>query len=662
MPRHFSSLRFRTRALVALTFIALPCGAAHDLIAAQSGTRGQSAQSPSIDQFMKIRTPDSATLAPDGTLFVRDWPDGIYQLYKRDAHHPVAAPMTRLTDFPDGLNSYSLSRDGKLIVLAAAAGGNEQDNLYLLNVADGKITPLLINPKVVYHFQEWLGDSTGFIYTANDENPADFHVYRFDLPGKTSTKLLGKPGFWGASDISSDGGRLLVNEFISESHANAYQLDVESGTLTKINIGPDESFNEAAGYLPGEQSAVVISDAEQGINRAFVRDFATGQVRKPIPDIDPFPVEGGAINEDRTLAAVLVNQDGYGTMRIVRLPSFENIALPEIEKGIISRVDIRGRTATFSLSNARTPDLSFALNLAGHDQRNLETFQPPEPQQLTFADTQGIDLSKFTLPQLVTYKSFDGLEIPAFLYTPPGYKKGVPIPFVVTYHGGPEGQSRPGFNRLTQFLLANGYGVMLPNVRGSTGYGREFHMLDNYENRWDSVKDGVEAARWLVQNQYSENRRIAAYGASYGGFMAVATVIEGPDVFGASIDVVGIVNFKTFLEQTKDYRRKLREVEYGPLADPEFLKSISPLHRLDQIKVPMLIAHGANDPRVPVGEAMQLAVGLQKRGYDPELLFFPDEGHGFAKLENRLLFAQRAVKFLQRTIAAHDDGASRSAN
>src|SRR5690606_1621838 len=144
--------------------------------------------------------------------------------------------------------------------------------------------------------------------------------------------------------------------------------------------------------------------------------------------------------------------------------------------------------------------------------------------------------------------------------------------------------------------------------------------------------------------------RVAAYGGSYGGFMASAVIIEGSDVFGASINVVGIVNFITFLEQTKDYRRKLREAEYGPLSDPEFLASISPLNRIDEIKCPMLIAHGLNDPRVPVGEAMQLAVGLQKRGYDPELLFFPDEGHGFAKLENRLLFAKRMVKFLQRTI------------
>jgi dipeptidyl aminopeptidase/acylaminoacyl peptidase len=182
--------------------------------------------------------------------------------------------------------------------------------------------------------------------------------------------------------------------------------------------------------------------------------------------------------------------------------------------------------------------------------------------------------------------------------------------------------------------------------------------MDNYTKRWDSVRDGVEAARWLVESGYSRPGMIAAYGGSYGGFMAAATVVEDgaspSPVFGASVNIVGIVNFQTFLEQTKGYRRALREVEYGPLSDPEFLKSVSPIHRVDNIKVPMLIAHGLNDPRVPIGEALQLDIALKKRGQQPALLIFPDEGHGFAKLENRLVFANEVVAFLNRTIAKNN--------
>ena len=185
-------------------------------------------------------------------------------------------------------------------------------------------------------------------------------------------------------------------------------------------------------------------------------------------------------------------------------------------------------------------------------------------------------------------------------------------------------------------------------------------MMDDYKKRWDSVKDGVEAARWLVREGYSSAGKIAATGGSYGGFMASAVAVEDggseKPVFGASATVVGIVNVRTFLEQTSGYRRKLREAEYGPLSDPEFLDSISSIRRVDQIKIPMMIAHGLNDPRVPIGEAMQLAVALKKRGMDPVEMYFPDEGHGFAKLENRLLYSERLVKFLDATIGKSTGG------
>jgi dipeptidyl aminopeptidase/acylaminoacyl peptidase len=609
-------------------------------------TGAAAAQQPGIEQFMKIRAPNSPTLAPDGTLYVRDWPDGIQHLYSRAPGAKPDEPLKRLTDnnqFKDGINSYALSRDGRHIVISAAIGGSEQTDLYHLDTASGAIKPLLVDPNDVATFGVWLEDNSGFLYTTNATSPADFHVYRYELASGNSTKLLDKPGYWTVNDVSADGKRALVGEYFSASHSNAYELDTATGTLTKLNVGPDETANNAVGYLPGEKSAALTSDFENGIMRLYMRDLPAGEPRKPFPDLDEYDIEAGAINEDRTLAAITYNEGGYGSMRVFELPSFKIIEIPGIEKGVVGSVDIEGRTLAWTLSNARTPGLTYSYTV-GSDAGG------GAPAQITVADTQSIDLNKFPLPELITYKSFDGQEIPAFIFLPPNFRKGEPVPFVVNFHGGPEGQSRPSFNALTQFLLSRGYGVMMPNVRGSTGYGRDFHMLDNYKQRWDSVKDGAEAARWLTKNGYAEAGRIAAYGGSYGGFMSVATVIEGSDVFGASVDVVGIVNFKTFLEQTKDYRRKLREAEYGPLSDPEFLASISPLNRIDEIKCPMMIAHGLNDPRVPVGEAMQLAVGLQRRGYDPELVFCPDEGHGFAKLENRLLFADRMAKFLDRTI------------
>ncbi|MEI7658109.1 MAG: S9 family peptidase [Phycisphaerae bacterium] len=614
---------------------------------------------PGIERFVRIRTPGSPSIAPDGTMYVRDLPDGVFQLY-RVKGDSVKADFKgeKLTNYKDGLAGFSMWDDGSKILLLHAFGGNENTQVSLLDTASGKITELLANPKVQHAVNHWLDDGSGFVYTANDESPNDFYIYRYDFGAGKKTKLLGKEGSWSLADMTKDGSRAIVSQFRSASDSTMQELTTASGTLMDLTALPSGGGTvsvEAVGYMPDEQSVVYVSDIEGGLKKVFVRDLRSGAITKPLSALDAVHVDGASINRERTLMAVVTNEDGYGVPHLYRLPSFEPVKLPQIERGVVSLSSLRGNKIQWTQSNARTPGLTFGWTAPASG----EAAGPV--RQLTFADTQGIDLDAFPLPELVRYKAFDGLSVPAFLYTPTGYKKGTPIPFVVNYHGGPEGQFRPVFDRTVQYLLSEGFGVLQPNVRGSDGYGREFLMMDDYKKRWDSVRDGVDAAAWLVANGYAVPGRIATYGGSYGGFMSVACLVEDQQrvdagtqkerLFGAGIDVVGIVNVKTFLEQTSGYRRKLREVEYGPLSDPEFLQSISSIHKIDKINVPMMIAHGLNDPRVPIGEAMQLAVGLMKRGMDPVQFYCHDEGHGFQKLENRLLFSKRMSQFLKSTIA-----------
>jgi dipeptidyl aminopeptidase/acylaminoacyl peptidase len=614
---------------------------------------------PGIERFVRIRTPGSPSIAPDGTMYVRDLPDGVFQLY-RVKGDSVKADFKgeKLTNYKDGLAGFSMWDDGSKILLLHAFGGNENTQVSLLDTASGKITELLANPKVQHAVNHWLDDGSGFVYTANDESPNDFYIYRYDFGAGKKTKLLGKEGSWSLADMTKDGSRAIVSQFRSASDSTMQELTTASGTLMDLTALPSGGGTvsvEAVGYMPDEQSVVYVSDIEGGLKKVFVRDLRSGAITKPLSALDAVHVDGASINRERTLMAVVTNEDGYGVPHLYRLPSFEPVKLPQIERGVVSLSSLRGNKIQWTQSNARTPGLTFGWTAPASG----EAAGPV--RQLTFADTQGIDLDAFPLPELVRYKAFDGLSVPAFLYTPTGYKKGTPIPFVVNYHGGPEGQFRPVFDRTVQYLLSEGFGVLQPNVRGSDGYGREFLMMDDYKKRWDSVRDGVDAAAWLVTSGYAVPGRIATYGGSYGGFMSVACLVEDQQrvdagtqkerLFGAGIDVVGIVNVKTFLEQTSGYRRKLREVEYGPLSDPEFLQSISSIHKIDKINVPMMIAHGLNDPRVPIGEAMQLAVGLMKRGMDPVQFYCHDEGHGFQKLENRLLFSKRMSQFLKSTIA-----------
>ena len=287
--------------------------------------------------------------------------------------------------------------------------------------------------------------------------------------------------------------------------------------------------------------------------------------------------------------------------------------------------------------------------------------------QVTKSDNAGISNESFVAPELIKFKSFDGREIPAWYYKPKGsddvavassetvdsasvtVTKKPRLPVIVSVHGGPEGQSRPGFNPLFQYYLSRGYAVLDPNVRGSTGYGKTYTHLDDVEKREDSVKDLAAAHEWLVKNGGADPKRIAVMGGSYGGYMTMAAVTLYPDLWAAAVNTVGIVNWETFLQNTSGYRRRQREVEYGMLdKNIDFLRAISPMKKIDRIKTPLFVIHGKNDPRVPYTEAEQVVKALKDRNAVVEYKLYDDEGHGISKLKNRLELYPLVADFLDK--------------
>jgi dipeptidyl aminopeptidase/acylaminoacyl peptidase len=266
-------------------------------------------------------------------------------------------------------------------------------------------------------------------------------------------------------------------------------------------------------------------------------------------------------------------------------------------------------------------------------------------RQVTFVTRGGIPRESFVAPELVSFRSFDSLEIPAFLYMPNSERPAV----VVSVHGGPEGQTRPIFNAVTQYLVNQGYAVLAPNVRGSTGYGRTYTHLDDVEKRMDSVADLEAAVRWLRESGRVDGERIAVMGGSYGGFMVLAALTTYPDIWAAGVDIVGIANLETFLRNTGAYRRHWRIPEYGdPDRDAELFRRISPIHHVEKITAPLLVLHGDNDPRVPLSEAEQMVEALQRLDRPVRLMRFDDEGHGIIKLKNRLVAYPAIGEFLDR--------------
>jgi dipeptidyl aminopeptidase/acylaminoacyl peptidase len=351
--------------------------------------------------------------------------------------------------------------------------------------------------------------------------------------------------------------------------------------------------------------------------------------------------EGLALSRDGQRLALVTNVDGAS-----------RIDLFDISSGW------EGRTALPS------PDLPLGVVVGAQwspdGARLAFTFAPPNDavniwlwdiasQTLTPATQSargGLPDTAFVSPQLVRYPTFDDRQIPAYLFLPRGIEPRN-LPVVVYVHGGPESQTRPAFNPVIQYLTAHGYGVLAPNVRGSSGYGYLYQSLDDVRLRMDSVADLAAAVGWLGEQRIADARRIAVMGGSYGGFMVLSAVTTYPDLWAAGVDIVGIANFVTILEQTGPWRRKLREPEYGSLEnDREFLEAISPIHHADAITAALFVVHGANDPRVPVGEAEQIVAALRARSVPVEYLRFEDEGHGLIKRANRVKAYPEIARFL----------------
>jgi len=605
------------------------------------GTRSQAEPNEGgIARFIKMRWPSSVEENVDQNVYFIYNPDGIRQLYVVPTGK-TQADAVKLTDFADGISGYDLSDDGRWIIVSAATGGSEQTDLYLLKTITitDKVEPLLQNPNFVYQSVVWRRDSQAFAYRSNDESASDFHIYLYNLPGRSHKKVLAEKGSNFPVDFNRTGERLVVGRYHSASFTQLFEVNANTGEAREITPQGEQWSFEPIGYTANDAQFLVNTNYRGDLKAVHSIDLTTGSITPVLSDLTGKEVDMAVMDKGRTMLAVGVNEDGYRTLYLRRAYDFAPMPAPNLEKGIVGNIRFSGQYLLYSLDNARTPGVVYKWN---YNSPHLPAVA------LTSADTQGIDVSKFRLPELVLYPSFDGTKIPAFLYLPPDYEKGKKIPFLVQYHGGPEGQYRPSFNRSFQYFLSRGYGLIAPNVRGSDGYGKAYLEADNYKNREKSVKDGVWAAKYVIDQGYTEARKVAAWGGSYGGFMTMAAITEAPELFGAACDVVGIVNFETFLSGTKAYRRALREAEYGPLSDTEFLKSISPIYKVDKINMPLMIAHGLNDPRVPIGEAMQIAVALKKRGMEVEELYFPDEGHGFAKEDNSVLYYEQLAKFFDK--------------
>lgn len=526
------------------------------------------------------------------------------------------------------------------IIFGMDRGGSERTQLFLSDADGSEVIDLSEQPDAIHSWGGWSHDAGMIAYSSNRADSGRFDVYVQDIAHRGDLARLvrrGPGGYYMAGDFSPDDRSLLVSEQPSNASQFIHVLDLMTGDARLLTPHKSPERFQNPRWAPDGKSIYVLTDRDADFLALAQIDIATGAlnwVDRPKWDVESF-----AISPDGRWLAWEVNEDGVSRLR-VRAVAGGRTQSPELPIGAIEH-------PTFSHDGNL---LAFAFNGPRHNP-DIWTYdlRSNTIRQVTQSSKAGVPREAFPAPQLVRYESFDGLRIPAWLYLPPDVSAARKSPVIVYPHGGPESQTRPTFNSVFAYFLNRGYAIFAPNVRGSSGYGAQFMNLDNVRNRMDSVKDLAHGANWLRDSGQVDPKRMAIYGGSYGGFMVLSAITNYPDLYAAAVDVVGIANWVTFLERTGAYRRAAREAEYGSLEhDREFLESISPLRHVERIRTPLLVIHGANDPRVPVHEAEQIVAALRARNVSVEYLRYEDEGHGLIKLANRLHAYPRMAEFLDK--------------
>ena len=595
------------------------------------------AQSNTIQQYLNIRSASSPALVDNGKrLFYLTNVSGTSQIWMVDL--PGGAPK-QITNYDDNVNFVEASPAGNGVVLGKAKGGDENAQFFWMGPDGTNIRQLTDEPKVRHNFGGFSKDGKRIYYSSNKRDRNFFDVYAMDVASCKEELIYQQNGSNSVATVSDDGSKIIVSQSSTRFSLDndLYLVDAKTKQATHLTPHDEATLYTDVHFLPGGNSIILGTNQNGEYITLSKMDLATKKL-EPISKTN-WDLDATAVSDDGKTFAYTINTEGYSQLYVAltATPNKEvSFELPA--KGIVGGLD-------FSKDGTK---LAFSFVSPKHNADIwIYDLRTKKFAQVTKSDRAGIAQESFVEPTLIKYETFDGREIPAWFYKPKNAKGKLPV--IISVHGGPEGQERPGFNPLYQYYLLRGYAVLATNVRGSTGYGKTYSHLDDVEKREDSVKDLAASVQWLKTYGAADPKRIAVMGGSYGGYMTMAAITLYPELFAAAVNTVGIVNWETFLKNTSGYRRRQREVEYGFLdKNLEFLKSASPIYKVDKIKTPLFVIHGKNDPRVPYTEAEQIVESLKKRGAVVEYKLYTDEGHGISKLKNRLELYPLVADFLDK--------------
>jgi dipeptidyl aminopeptidase/acylaminoacyl peptidase len=620
--------------------LTLLLGLAASLAAAQAEPSSpvRAALRDDVQRMAKVASCFAPSFSPDGSqiAFISNL-SGVPQVWVV----PVEGGWPReVTALEDPVTGIEWSPDGAWIAVNVAPDGGMNTQIAIVR-PDGKdfhrFTPGGTTNNRLDGFSH---DGKLVLFGSNQATPQSIDPYSFEISNAHSQRVNAGQGVGGWGDLSRDGRWATVAHLGQRGDNDLALVEVATGHETPLTPHqPPATFT--GGLFSPDGSTIYLSSNRDQDRAAFAR-IRLGRPGDPPGSIEVLAarpdaeLESFTVSEDGHTAALVWNNEGRSELTLFNLDSGQPESTPRLPGDIATGMTLskNGRWLAVVASGARQPSDIWVLD------RGSGRFH-----QVTHSPHAGVELEGLVAPELVHFNGEDGLALSGWLYRPTR-----PAPegaaFVLSFHGGPEGQERPSFNSTYQALLARGIGVFAPNVRGSSGFGRRFVNLDNGALRVDAVRDIRAAATFLVQSQHADPKRLGIMGGSYGGYMTMAGLTEFPNLFAAGADLYGIVNFETFFAHTEPWMAAISKVEYGdPVTQKDLLVSLSPIHKLDRVVAPTLVLHGAKDTNVPVVEAEQVVSALRQRGIPVNYVLFPDEGHGFRKTPNRVRAAVETVSW-----------------
>ena len=588
-----------------------------------------------LEQYMAIRRANDPSFSPeaDRIAFASN-ASGDWQLWVTPTSRWEPKQASR---FSGGISG-QWSPTGSTLLAMADRNGDNRFQLFTIDVESGETTRVTHAPDAHHRLGGWMPDGKSIFYTSNARDARYFDCYIMDIATQRAERVSEGPALLRAIAASHDGRLLAVEDRHSSVDNDILIVDVAAKTSRLITAHRDTSRFAVIGFSGDARTLYCRTNAGSEYMRIESIDIASGARQVLFPT--SHDVDYAIVNRKGTLIAFSENVDGFERLAVWDVLARRRLPLPPLPPGINTPQE-------FSIDGSK---LAIVVSTPAHDDEAWIIDLPKRgATRVTFSPQGGVAEDSYVLPTTIHYRSFDGRSIPALLFVPRGASPKRRAPVIVSVHGGPELQEQPYLTNYYQYLIARGYAVLAPNIRGSTGYGKSYVALDDGDRRWHALEDIAYAARWIKGQKNLDGGQLACFGASYGGFATLAMLVHYPELFRAGVDFYGPADLKTFLDRTAVHRRPQRIAEYGdPVRDSTFMAAISPARHANRIKRPLLVIQGAQDPIVPPAESEDIVRLVKERGGVAEYLLLPDEGHGLAKEQNYVKAYKTMLEFLRR--------------